>query len=344
MKVNFCTTEKIRLDDFLRKTLPEFIKKSVLSKNDSLENVQNVSNSKIRRLILCGAVSVNNSVIRRPAFELRGYSNVEVNYEKEKFFFEKQPNDIKYEVSEKDVLFEDEYLICINKPAFFPTEETIVGSEKRDCLHSAVIRWLWKKNPELKNPPYVGIMHRLDRETSGAILFTKQRSVNKDIQNMFLNHEIKKEYLALCAKNPDFNSLNKNDLKKLSASDNFTVEMFMGRTSVKSQKAKWGFVKKSSGGVYSKTEFTVLKKIKINNPYQLECFLLKASLFTGRTHQIRVHLSSKGFPILGDELYGGVSAKRIMLHSKQLKFLHPVTKQEIIVQAPEPKEFKEVLL
>ena len=93
MVLDFLTSEKQRLDEFLRKNLPSEI------------HEENVSNSKIRRLIVAGAVFVNGSQVRRPAFELRGTSRISVNYEKEKFLFEKKPDDIKFELSEKDVLY-----------------------------------------------------------------------------------------------------------------------------------------------------------------------------------------------------------------------------------------------
>lgn len=307
MILNFSTLKKERLDEFLRKNLPAAI------------NEENVSNSKIRRLVVAGAVCVNGMQIRRPAFELRGNSNITVNYEKDKFLFEKQPDDIKFELSEKDVLFEDEFLICVNKPALFPTEETIVGGEKRDNLHDAIVRYLWKKNPDLRNPPYVGIMHRLDRETSGVILFTKQRSVNKEIQRMFTGHDFTKIYVALCCGS-----------EKIKPEKEFSVEMFMNRVSPKSQAAKWGSVPEKFGGLYSRTDFLVLKEIPRG---EKKCFLVQASLFTGRTHQIRVHLSSSGLPILGDVLYGGIPAARVMLHSSRLEFKHPVTGQKICVES-----------
>ncbi len=308
MILNFSTSEKERLDEFLRKKLPAAI------------NEENVSNSKIRRLVIAGAVCVNGRQIRRPAFELHGNSSITVNYEKEKFLFEKQPDDIKFELSEKDVLFEDEFLICVNKPALFPTEETVVGGEKRDNLHDAVVRYLWKKNPDLRNPPYVGIMHRLDRETSGIILFTKQRSVNKEIQRMFAEHDFTKIYVALCSEFPE---------KKVPKKE-FSVEMFMNRISPKSQAAKWGSVPEKFGGLYSKTDFSILKEISYGGE---RCLVVQANLFTGRTHQIRVHLSSVGLPILGDVLYGGKPEKRVMLHSARLEFKHPVSGKMICIES-----------
>ena len=193
MFINFETQKKQRLDEFLREKLPEKIKAENTNCNET------VSNSKIRRLIISGCVSINGKSVVRPAFELRGQSVVTVEFEPEKFFYEKQPDDISFEVSDNDVLFENEELIFINKPPFFPVEQTITGN--RDNLHDAVVRYLWKRNPELRNPPYVGIMHRLDRETSGIILFTKTRAVNKEIHEMFENHSYIKEYIAVAAVN-----------------------------------------------------------------------------------------------------------------------------------------------
>ena len=161
MKYTLTADVRTRLDGLLRRELP------ACSRNGDF------SNSKIRRLIVAGAVFVDGRQIRRPAYDVFAGSTVTVNFEEEKFFFEKKPDDISFEVSDKDVLFEDDFLILVNKPAFFPVEETFSGSQKRDNLHDAVIRYLWSKNPSLRNPPYAGIMHRLDRDTSGVILFTK---------------------------------------------------------------------------------------------------------------------------------------------------------------------------
>ena len=299
-KLSFLTQQKIRLDQYLRAVLPE--EKALAG--------QDLSNSKIRRLIAAGAVSVNGRVVVRPAFELRGKSDVTVDLDTQKFFFEKQPDDIQFEVTDSCVLYEDENLIFINKPAFFPVEQTITGS--RANLHDAVVDYLWKRNPELRNPPYVGIMHRLDRTTSGVILFTKNRGVNKAVSEIFQSHELTKKYFAV-VELPRHAEVSRH--AELVSVSPFTVELFMGRVSPKSQPAKWGAVPESEGGLYSKTEFRVVKEITIENK---SCLLLECTLFSGRTHQIRVHLASRGLPILGDTLYGGSPAQRIYLHSCEL--------------------------
>ena len=293
-KLRFSTENKIRLDEFLRKELPQC--KQLAG--------QELSNSKIRRLIVAGAVSVNGRIVNRPAFELRGRSEVVVVLDVEKFFFEKQPDDAKFEVTEASVLYEDDNLIFLDKPARFPVEQTITGN--RTNLHDSLVDFLWRRTPSLRNPPYAGIMHRLDRETSGVILFTKTRASNAGISEIFQKHTLNKQYLAVV-----------EDTGKLREGDSFTVEMFMNRVTGKSQQGKWGEVPESRGGQFSKTDFRVLKKITIEGHH---CLLLECTLYTGRTHQIRVHLSSRGLPILGDCLYGGVPASRMYLHASRLAF------------------------
>lgn len=288
--LQFKNPDTERLDSFLRRVLP--VCKELKDKS--------LSNSKIRRLIIAGAVSVNGRTVLRPAFELAAGSNIQVLFDEQKFFYEKQPDDIKFEVTASSVLYEDENFIFINKPAFFPVEQTITGN--RDNLHDAVVRYLWAKAPELRNPPYVGIMHRLDRETSGVILFTKNRSVNKQISEIFQTHSFTKKYYAV--------------VEAGEANPTFSVEMYMARVSSKSQTAKWGQVAQNAKDAqYSRTDFTVLKPVTIEGR---KCLLLECNLFTGRTHQIRVHLASRGLPILGDTLYGGSPANRIYLHSFEL--------------------------
>lgn len=316
---------KTRLDSLLREKLPELTKIEI-------------SNSKIRRLIMAGCIRVNGREVRIPSYTVFEKSTVEVFIDKEKLLYEKQADDISFEVNEESVLYEDEYLIFINKPAKFPTEKTIVTD--RDNLHDAVVRYLWKKNPSLRNPPYVGIMHRLDKDTSGVILFTKKREVNKAIFDMFdsgkleLNEDgknsqrqVTKTYLALV-----------KDSAKIK--NEFTVKNYLGRITAKSAGCKWGQVPEKSGGLISVTEFKVRKR---ENGY---C-LLECHPVTGRTHQIRVHLSGMGTPIVGDVIYGRTDeranwnlkeessgkAQRLMLHAESLELIHPVTKEKLLIKA-----------
>ena len=328
MKFTFRIESKSRLDIFLRSELAQAVS-TYIEKSAAVS----LSNSKIRRMIVVGAVSVDGLQIRRPSYELLRGQTVCIEFDKEKFFFEKQADDIAFEMTAADVLYEDEDLIAVNKPAFLPTEETIVGGEKRDCLHAAVVRYLWAKSA-LRNPPYVGIMHRLDRETSGVILFTKTRSVNAAVHEMFEKRAVQKIYRAVCAISEKTGRTQES--RRLEEDSTFFVENHIGRISPKSARAKWGELLAERGGLYARTDFTVLTRgiIGGNPVVQIE-----ARPLTGRTHQIRVHLASIGLPILGDVLYGAPEYKCTMLHAQSLTFQHPVSGKAITVSAPLPNEF-----
>lgn len=321
MKQNIWTVEKpCRLDEFLRVQLP------LLFEGEGKE----VSNSKIRRVIVAGCIFVGGRQCRIPSFMLKPKSKVCAEINEDRFFFEKQPEDLDFVLTEENVLFEDESIIVVNKPAFLPTEGTIV--ESRKSMHSCVVEYLWKKNQSLRNPPYAGIMHRLDRETSGVLLFTKTRDVNKAVSDMFQNHTAVKTYRAV-ASLPECRIRSMQSKSPVfKAGECFTVENFIGRISAKSARCKIGLLPESKGGQYAKTEFTVAK-------IKGERLFLDCRLFTGRTHQIRVHLSLKGCPILGDELYGGSFHDRIMLHAMCLEFPHPVTGQMMKIDSPLPDGF-----
>ena len=329
MKFTFYAESKTRLDIFLRSELAPAV--SSACKKSSIKIL---SNSKIRRMIVAGAVSVDGRQIRRPSYELLRGQTVCADFDTEKFFFEKQADDIAFELTAADVLFEDGDLIAVNKPAFFPTEETIVGGEKRDCLHASVVRYLWKNAPALRNPPYAGIMHRLDRETSGVILFTRNRAVNAAVHEMFEKRTVQKVYRAVCAVSEK--GRGGRTCCPLEKGSEFFVENHIGRISPKSARAKWGELSADSGGLYARTDFTALERGVIGN---LPVVKIEARPLTGRTHQIRVHLASVGLPILGDTLYGAPKYGRTMLHAERLSFAHPASGNPMTVIAPLPEQF-----
>lgn len=313
------------LNEFLRVRLQEFFGEAA-------------TNSKVRRLLFSGNVLVcPNSrgggffVCKNPAFALKKNARIQVLVDKERFFYEKQNDDIKFELDESRVLYEDDAIIAVNKPPRFPTEPTFVSD--RDNLRAAVIRWLHKKIGLDKNPPYCGLVHRLDRDTSGVILFSKKRTANAALFEAFDSSgaEIsgkpekaaQKKYVAICS--PAAGSYG---LKK----DSFSVQNYLGRVSPKSEAAKWGFVPKEKGGKFARTDFKILKE-------KDGLFFVEAKLWTGRTHQIRVHLSQSGLPILGDVLYGGRAAERIFLHALSLDLPHPESAAPLHFEAPLPPEF-----
>ena len=310
----------IRLDDFLSERLPAEL---------SLKNIDlpEISKSKIRRLIVAGAVNVNDRQNRLPALLLKPNAVISIRLDTEKFSFEKQPEDIAFELTPERILFEDDVIIVVDKPANLPTEATMVAS--RDHLHAAIKRFLHTRDAT-RNEPYVGVHHRLDRETSGVILFSKTRSVNAAIHELFLNHSIVKEYEALVSRCTNI-VRQKNDT--------FSVENQLDRISSKSAAGKWGTV--SIGGDFAKTEFCILEEFSRG-------YRVRAMPLTGRTHQIRVHLSGLGLPLFGDTLYGGPQSiagaipfpvPRVMLHAKKLTFSHPVTGVAVSIEAPLPEDY-----
>ena len=285
---------------------------------------RDVSNTKIRRLIMAGAVRLDGVPCRNPSARVRAGASVSVRVDVGKLFYEKPVNDIAFELTAHDVLYEDEYIIVVNKPACFPTEAGMVAS--RDNLHAAVVRYLFanarRSRPNLRNPPYAGIMHRLDHGTSGVILFTKTREVNAACHALFEERVAQKTYRAVVSPAP----------RRMRCS----VEMFMGRISPKSQPAKWGAVAERDGGVYARTDISVVAHGEHGGK---PVAFVECRPHTGRTHQIRVHLASLGAPILGDMLYGGQPSARLMLHAQSLSFPHPVTHEPISITTPLPDGF-----
>jgi 23S rRNA pseudouridine1911/1915/1917 synthase len=316
-----------RIDDILNAELP--------GRLIPILGTEMVSKSKIRRLIVAGAVSVSGRQTRNPASRVLPGHQIMVFIDTEKLTFEKTPDDIDFEMSESLILFEDDALIAVNKPAGIPTEATIVAS--RDSLHAALKRYLWARD-KTRNEPYVGVHHRLDRETSGVILFTKTRAVNAPVHALFEGHLARKEYEALTAIAHGGNATQHENA--FCPGYTFSVENSLDRISAKSAQAKWGAV--SSGGVNAFTDFEVLERFNL-------ALRILALPRTGRTHQIRVHLSSLGFPLLGDPLYGGparlgsISIPRVMLHARSLSFPHPVTGTPMSIPAPLPEDFSACL-
>ena len=303
----FIADEASRLDELLRKKLPQYF-------GDEAP----VSNSKIRRLIIAGAVFSDGAQRRIPSYTVKKGSRIAVKIDREKFFYEKQNGDISFELSEKSILYEDDFLIIVDKPAFFLTEPTIAGN--RGNMHDAVISWLWKENPSLRNKPYAGIMHRLDRTTSGVLLFTKQRAVNARMHELFGSGGVKKTYRALAAK----------PLVPLEAS--FSVESRIARIG---GGGVWGEVGDGRGR-FARTDFTVLGECARGGKKLLK---IEARPITGRTHQIRIHLASRGMPIFGDERYGGEKDERLFLHAYSISFPHPLSGDMLTVCAKLPEGF-----
>ncbi len=209
-----------------------------------------------------------------------------------------------------DIVYEDQSILVINKPPYMstiPSREHPTGS-----LANALMGYYEKKSLESS----AHIVTRLDRNTSGLVLIAKNRYIHHLCSLLQQRREIKRTYQALIA--GYFNE------------KSGTIEAPIGRkkTSIIEREVR-------PDGQYACTHFEVLK--------QYDGFShIKLWLDTGRTHQIRVHMSYMGHPLLGDELYGGSTSrfKRQALHCSDLQFIHPITKEEIVLHCEIPADIR----
>jgi 23S rRNA (cytosine1962-C5)-methyltransferase len=197
------------------------------------------------------------------------------------------------------ILFEDEHLLVVDKPAGWNTHapDPYAGEGIYDWLKHREPRWA-----------RLAIIHRLDKETSGVLVFSKSPEANRSLTQQFVARVVRKKYLLLTDRKPPSNS--------------FVAESSMVRAGEK-------YVSRSSSSAAERAE----THFKVAGA--LENFtLVEAEPITGRTHQIRVHAAEHGFPIYGDTLYGGTSAARVFLHATELVLLHPTSQQRITFASP----------
>ncbi len=313
-KLSFIVSQEMasaRLDEFLATLIPPALGETL-------------SKAKIRKLIIAGAVYLNRNRVRIASKTLIANAHVEVYVDLAKLKKDDaSTKDQKFTMSKERVLFEDQFLIVVDKPPGLPTQPTV--DEARNNLYEAVKGFISKRDKI--NQPYLGIHQRLDRDTSGVILFTKNPLANAPLAQAFASHQVSKVYQAIVSRP-------KYDLPI----NPWIIQNYLGRIRAnKGKQAKYTAV--SEQGEFAQTEFSLLEAYKT-------ILLIQAKPKTGRTHQIRVHLSEQGMPIIGDSLYGGRTSKtipRMMLHAYKLTFLHPITKKEVTITSNLPEDFKQCL-
>ncbi len=215
------------------------------------------------------------------------------------------------------IIYEDEDIIVINKPPF------IASHGAKSYKGDSVVNWLLYYGTELSDvngEDRPGIVHRLDADTSGILVIAKNNDAHIKLQQEFQSRNIIKEYLAIV-----------NGMPK---QDEFIIDEPIGRSN---NPVKMGVVE---GG---RNALSIVNKICSNENYSL----LNVQIKTGRTHQIRVHLSYNNLPIIGDNLYGlikeKIAAPRQMLHAYHLVFNHPITNKIMDFKAELPDDFVEIL-
>jgi len=304
-----------RLDDVLTQWL-----------SSSLD--QAISKGKARKLIVAGAVYLNSKRVRIASKELRQNAWIDVFLDLEKLNSSSRDQDLRFEMTDQHVLFEDEDLIAVNKPPGLPTQPTL--DEARENLFLSVKKFLAQREKKSITDVYLGLHHRLDRDTSGVILFTKSKRANPGVAELFTQHLAQKTYQALCSIEQ------RTELKEA-----WVIRNYLGKDKRAGSKANH-YCSVRSGGDFAHTEFKLLERH--------ENFIrVEAKPLTGRTHQIRVHLSEAGFPILGDTHYGGTkivasyNISRVMLHAATLTFPHPIHKNKMTIQSSLPHDFTQCL-
>jgi len=215
------------------------------------------------------------------------------------------------------IIYEDEWMLCVNKPG-----NLLVHRAGKSFRNNLVYLLRHANTPQYPNCHPV---HRLDRNTSGAVLFAKTAEQGAILGNLFRDNLVTKRYVALVLGHLSIETPFSID-KPIAPDPNATV----GTSQCK-------FMADENG----KPACTIIEEAKhFNNGYSL----LTVRPLTGRTHQIRVHLASIGFPIAGDSLYGGdANAPRQALHCESLSFVHPYTNTECTITAPLPEDIRKVL-
>lgn len=278
-----------------------------------LSNKDNeISRVAVQRLIKNDKILVNGKSTKA-SYKVQENDSIKVEEEKPKEISLK-PQDIPVEI-----IYEDKDIIVVNKPkgmvvhpANGNPDGTLVNSLMSICKDS-----LSGIGGEIRP----GIVHRLDKDTSGVIVVAKNDKAHINLSEQIKNHEVEKTYIAL--------------VKGVVKANEATIDMPIGR-STKDRK-KMAVTKTGKNAI---THFKVIKRFH-------NYTLLEVKIETGRTHQIRVHLSQIGYPIVGDTTYSNGKneweIKGQCLHAKSLKFKHPITGKEMFLEAKMPEYFEEVI-
>lgn len=205
------------------------------------------------------------------------------------------------------VLYEDNHLIAVLKPINVPTQK----DSSNDIDMVSLVKDYLKKKYNKPGNVYLGLLHRLDRPVSGVLLFAKTSKAAERMTKEIKNHNVRKTYYAVVEGKVD---------KKGTFIDKLLKD------------EKTNFVRVSDKGKEAKLEYEL---ICYKNNYSL----VKINLITGRTHQIRVQFSSRGYPLYGDQRYNKKDKNQIALFSSSIEFTHPVTKEHLTISYNLPNRF-----
>ncbi|MFI5253041.1 MAG: RluA family pseudouridine synthase [Bacteroidota bacterium] len=305
-------------------------------------HIENVTRSKIHEAIIQGFVTVNGEVIK-PSHKVSPGEIVAIHLPKT------APPDVLAEKLPLDIIYEDEYLIVLNKAAGMVTHPAYANYQ--GTLVNALMYYCQENLSQINNEPdpgsfpRPGIVHRLDKDTSGLMVVAKDDYTHAQLAKQFTTRDIGREYWAIVWGVFSGSSRKKN--QALSG----TIDAPLGRST--SDRKKIAVV---TGGKAAVTDYKVLEEFDYLS-------LVQCKLRTGRTHQIRVHMAHTGHPVFGDATYGGrkiswgdmgVKQKkevhellklmpRQALHAKTIGFIHPATGKRVSFDSELPEDMKSVL-
>lgn len=277
-----------------------------------ISEVENLTRSRVQKLIEEGNVTINEKV---PKVSYK----VQLNQEIKLIIPDAEVLEVKAENIELDILYEDNDVIVVNKPkgmVVHPAAGNFSGT-----LVNAIMAHCGDNLSEINGVIRPGIVHRIDKNTSGILVVAKNNEAHLKLAAQLKEHSMNRIYVAVVHGNI------KNDKG--------TVNAPIGRNP--KDRKKMAIV---SGGRHAVTHYKVLKRLH-------DCTILELKLETGRTHQIRVHMSSIGHPLLGDDVYGSGKNKYGFegqaLHAKVLGFIHPSTNEYMEFSSELPIEFQKLL-
>ena len=278
------------------------------------EKNEDLSRVTIQRLIQEEEILVNGKKTKA-SYKVR--KNDEITLEEE------EPKEIELKAQDIpiEVVYEDKDIIVVNKPKGLVVHPA--NGNPDGTLVNAIMAICKDSLSGIGGEIRPGIVHRLDKDTSGLLIVAKNDKAHINMSEQIKNHEVEKTYIAL--------------VKGIVKENEATINMPIGR-SPKDRK-KMAVVKTGKEAI---THFKVLERF-----YKENCTLLEVKIETGRTHQIRVHLSQIGYPVVGDTTYSNGknkwNIKGQCLHAKSLKFKHPITGKEMFLEAKLPKYFEDII-
>ena len=274
---------------------------------------KDISRSMVQKLIEEKNIKINGKETKH-SYKLKLNDEIEISIPEAKEI------DLKAQDIPLDIIYEDDDIIVINKPKGMVVHPA--NGNPDGTLVNAVMAICKDSLSGIGGEIRPGIVHRLDKDTSGAIIVAKNDKAHINLSEQLKEHKVKKTYLAL--------------VRGIIKENEATINMPISRSNKDRKK-----MDVNKEGKEAITHFKVLRRYK--NKYTL----LQINLETGRTHQIRVHLSYIGYPIIGDEVYSNGKnewdIKGQCLHAWKLEFMHPITKEKISLEAEIPEYLKNIL-